>query len=155
MVDTLKIVEAYLNGAKIVGQSYDPLGNRSELIEIAPDTIANINLRALCFEIQSLSAQLEEANGTIGRYERKKDDAGNVYACLFRDYTTLQELFKVKEVEYKENQRIAIEALEFYANKDNYYLDNGIPVFDSSQEIEVTKDEGKIAEQALLAIRGK
>lgn len=52
---------------------------------------------------------------------------------------------EIKKLE--ENQRIAIEALEFYADDNNYIIDvNYAPI-----EI----DEGDKAKQALSAIRGK
>lgn len=67
--------------------------------------LISVNIKAIQDLVkgkESLTVQLKEANDKISRYERKKDDAANVYAGLFRDYTTLQELFIAKEEEYKE-----------------------------------------------------
>ena len=91
------------------------------------------------------------------RYERKRYDASNVYAGLFRDFTTLTELLN-KNIKREEKLR---EALEFYA--DSLYKeglayvkkeDRGIPINPCDPgtlytPYKLSYDKGEIAKQAL------
>ena len=56
---------------------------------------------------KELQKEIEKLTHENDRYERKKDDAGKVYACLFRDFTTLTELLN-KNIKREEDLREAL-----------------------------------------------